>query len=262
MIKESFKVILDVCSEIGQLLHEKNWAEGNGGNLSIRIDLPLKQLVDEKIDDNNQSINLRKEYPNLNNKLVLVKGSGKRMRDIKKDPENNLMLGLVKEQEFSIVWPFNCQFEPTSELSSHLLVQDFYAQHNPKINTLLHTHPTELITLSFLSWIKDTESVNKFLKGSSPGFSIFISEGIGFSRYLLPSSTELAEETLMLMKNHRIVLWEKHGVICAGESLVECYDLIDITNKAAAIYLSTRPDAIKMLTDEDVKEINEKHSLK
>ncbi|MEA2070472.1 MAG: rhamnulose-1-phosphate aldolase, partial [Asgard group archaeon] len=59
----------------------------------------------------------------------------------------------------------------------------------------------------------------------------------------------------------RLVLWENHGIIATEVTFEECFDLIDIANKAAKIYLLTAPlkENPKLFTDQQLQTIKDKY---
>ena len=55
--------------------------------------------------------------------------------------------------------------------------------------------------------------------------------------YMLPSSVELADETIKAIDdNYDVVMWEKHGVFSVADDVMEAFDMIDVLNKSAVIY--------------------------
>jgi rhamnulose-1-phosphate aldolase len=81
--------------------------------------------------------------------------------------------------------------------------------------------------------------------------------GIGVVPYALPSSVELADATLELIKKHDVVLWEKHGTVAVGPDMMEAFDQTDVLNKAACIYMTGKNFGFTAegMTPEAVKEI-------
>jgi rhamnulose-1-phosphate aldolase len=52
----------------------------------------------------------------------------------------------------------------------------------------------------------------------------------------MTGSEELTLGTLNSLKDHNVVIWEKHGCLAVGENIMEAYDNIDIIAKSASIY--------------------------
>ena len=81
--------------------------------------------------------------------------------------------------------------------------------------------------------------------------------GLGVVPYALPSSVELADATLELVRKHDVVLWEKHGTVAVGPDMMEAFDQTDVLNKAACIYMTGKNFGFtpEGMTAEAVKEI-------
>jgi rhamnulose-1-phosphate aldolase len=255
----TIREMITECADVGQLLHEKGWAEGNGGNLSVRIDLPLnKWWISEDKPDVVSKYPLQIEFPNLENEFILIKGAGKRMRDILKKPDQTLCIGKVVGKEFHTYWPVDDSIKPSSEINSHLAIQNYLIKSNKKQKTVLHTHPTELTAISNLMEVSNAPKLNYFLKSVNPSVSIFLPEGIGYIPFEIPTSVGLMEKTMNLIDRYNLILWAKHGVICKGTNLMECFDLIDIVNKSAKYLLATNQFSLNLL-DENTIDAIEQH---
>jgi len=239
-LSNEIREIISECADVGHLLFEKDWAEGNGGNFSIRIGSSIDQFwisdEDSKIISTHPLI---MDFPDINGYYFLIKGAGKRMRDITKIPDQTLCIGKVDKKEFQVIWPTNNIIKPSSEIHTHLAIQEYLIKTRSKQNAILHTHPSELTALSCVSEINDSHKLNFHLKGITPGVSIYFPEGIGYVNYEIPSSKELTQKTLSIIEKYNLIVWAKHGVICKSESLMKCFDLIEIANKSAKILLAT-----------------------
>jgi rhamnulose-1-phosphate aldolase len=87
--------------------------------------------------------------------------------------------------------------------------------------------------------------------------------GIGIVPYKLPGSVELAEATLEQIKEHDVVLWEKHGTVAVGQDIMDAFDQTDVLCKAANIYMCAQamgfePDG---MTPEAVREVQQVFKL-
>ena len=82
-----------------------------------------------------------------------------------------------------------------------------------------------------------TETLTSTLWAMHPEIKVFVADGVGFSSYRLPGSEKLADVTAEAFLHHRIIVWEKHGCVAIGKNVVQAFDLIDIVNKGAMIYL-------------------------
>jgi rhamnulose-1-phosphate aldolase len=246
------------CADVGSLLHEKDWAEGNGGNLSIRLESPIeKWWVSEETPQKVSSFPLEIDLPNLQEEFILIKAAGKRMRDIARIPDQTLCIGKVVEKEFLIYWPTKYQTQPSSEINTHLAIHNYLINNENEKKVILHTHPTELITISNFKEISDSNKLNYYLKSTNPGVSIYLPEGVGYVPFEIPSSLQLLEKTLKIINLHNLILWAKHGVICKGRNLMECFDLIDIANKSAKYLLATNQFTLDLLDEKTIEAIED-----
>jgi len=250
--------LFDDCAEIGHLLAMKGWAEASGGNLSVRIpstiDFTAKKITELKPA---RSIPLQTSYLNLENQLLLIKATGKRLREVGKAPSKILGIGLIRKQVLHILWPDDKTFQPTSELPTHLAIQNYLAKNKPNLRAVLHAHPTELIAISFFGE-KFLTTINETLWSVNPGALLFLPEGVGVVTFKPPASQELAKETVALIAKHRLILWAKHGCLSVGKTLAHCFDLMEIANKSAEIFLKAKyfPGVeLEKLSKEDLENI-------
>jgi rhamnulose-1-phosphate aldolase len=100
----------------------------------------------------------------------------------------------------------------------------------------LHTHPTHLIALSHFKEYLTEDKLNRLLFATHPEVGILLPEGIGFAPFCCPGSEELADATVSIAKEHRVILWEKHGCAAIADNPAEAFDLLDLVNKAAQIF--------------------------
>jgi rhamnulose-1-phosphate aldolase len=179
--------------------------------------------------------------PEFANRSYLVTGTGTRYRDIQNHSSECLCILQISgdAKGFRLLWGGKREgFKPTSELPSHLLMQNSLHQSGAKEKVVLHTHPNELIALTHLSETAGEEKLNYALWSMIPEAKIYVPRGIGWVPYRLTASQELAEETVKaLERKHKVVMWEKHGALAVGQNTLEAFDLIDAMNKAATLYL-------------------------
>ena len=221
------KKTIQSVADVGQMLFQKGWAEKNAGNLSYDVTDFIKPKPKKLMD--------------LAGRCFLVTGTGTRYRDIEKDPAGCLCILRVSEKGsgYEILWGGKRKgFGPTSELSSHLKMQNSFLKRGGKQKVVLHTHPNELIALTHLPETNNQEALNWALWGMIPEAKLFVPQGIGLVPYQLTGSEALAEATVKILEEgHKIVMWEKHGALAVGADPDEAFDLIDAMNKAATMYL-------------------------
>jgi len=257
--KEIQKLLADI-SEVAQYLWDRGWAERNAGNISVNIteyfdETEMKELSSFPV------FTLHKQYPDLVNQIFLVTGTGTRMRDLARNPILNVCLVYIDENTSGchIFCSDNStgSIQPTSELPTHLSIQQLLRKKQAPEKVVLHTHVLELIALTQIPSLKSEEALNRLLWGMHPETLIFVPDGIGFIPYTLPGTEKIALATLKGLEKHQVILWEKHGCMAIGKSLPEAFDTIDILAKSAKVFFLCRMAGIEPegLTPEQLNEI-------
>ena len=250
------KAALDEVAEVTGYLWQKGWAERNGGNLTLNIT--------EFVDDAMRAmpaisgvLQIGVTLPHLKGCYFYCKGTGKRMRDLARDPmcAGSIIRILDDCASYEII--ADHLIVPTSEISSHLAIQDYMLECGSGYKATLHTHPIELVAMSHSKEFLDSEHLTQVLWSMIPETLAFAPLGIGVVPYALPSSTELVEPTLEQIKRYDVVLWEKHGTVAVGPNIMEAFDQTDVLNKAACIYMTAKNFGFTAegMTPEAVKDI-------
>ena len=257
--------VIDQIAEVAGYLWQKGWGERNGGNLTVRLETddrePSRQTYMEVVP-------LGMTLPHIANRYFYVKGTQKRMRDMARDPMSNGCIIRISETGDSFRYVTN-PVAPTSELLSHLMVQNYLIESGSRYTATLHTHPIELVALSHhRELLDDTSRPNRLTRtlwSMIPETLAFAPLGIGIVPYEVPGSVELAEATLGKIRDYDVVLWEKHGVFAVGQDIMDAFDQVDVLNKAARIYLDaltytaahpdSQPEGMTAKAMEDVQRI-------
>ncbi|KAA6329630.1 Rhamnulose-1-phosphate aldolase [termite gut metagenome] len=234
IINSELKKQLEEIAEVAGYLWEKGWAERNAGNISINIS--------DIIGEDNKNLPALSGYALPRNMSVLagdffyVTGTGKRMRDVAKNPLEQGSIVRVSADGNSYDIIAKKDIKPTSELPSHFSIHVSFKEKGSKNKLVLHTHPTDLIALSHIPELKSSEAINQLLWGMHPETFIVVPRGIGLVPYEVPGTLNLADASLKLLDKHDIIIWKKHGVLAVGENLSDTFDLIDTLSKSAQIY--------------------------
>lgn len=261
--KKEIKSLFQEISEVAQYLWDRGWAERNAGNISIRV---TEYFSDKELDRlyMHPFLPLTKPLPDLRRHLFLVTATGTRMRDLARNPAANVCFVFVNESgtAYHIISQSDetMALKPTSELPTHMMIQQQLLKKKSPERVVLHSHVLELIALTQLPDFKSEERINHLLWGMHPETKMFIPDGIGFIPYTLPGTEKIANATLKAFENHHVILWEKHGCMAVFKSLAEAFDAMDILAKSARIYFMCRATGIEPegLSYEQIHEIDEK----
>lgn len=235
----SLKDIIFEVAEIAGFLWQRGWAERNAGNISVNI----TGLINEEIGniDEFPSYSLSHAYTVLAGNYFFVSGTGRRMRDLAREPLRNALIIRLAEDgsSYSVISSKKdgaCRFRPTSELPTHLGIHQMISMQGSAEKVVIHTHANELAALTQIKKYCNEDALNKLLWGMHPETMVFIPGGVGFVPYVTPGTEHIAEETIKALHHHKVALWEKHGVFAIGETVFDTFDLIDILGKSAKIF--------------------------
>ncbi len=235
---------LEDLAEVAGFLWQKNWAECNGGNISINLsDYFDKDTVVK--DTSEDEVSLNAEHSILSGNYIYVSGTGKSMREIAKSPLGYGSIIRISDDGKKYRTVSQYHIPPTSELPSHLAIHSYLLQSQSGHRAVLHTHPTELIALSHCKPFVNSDYLTKTLWSMIPETRVFIPKGLGVVPYARTGSELLAELTIKHLKKHDAVMWEKHGILAVDENIRSCFDRIDALNKSAQIYLLAKSAGFK-----------------
>jgi len=227
--------LLATVGEAGQRLSEINASEGAAGNISICIGWPMEVRRRFPVC---RSIKLPHVVPALAGHVVLVTGSGRRLRDIPADPARNLCAVIVGEDGES-GWMHTVPgaiFEnPTSEFNSHLAVHaDQVERSGTNFHAVIHAQPPHLTYLSHIPEYRDEAVLNRRLLRWEPETIVNLPRGLGVLPFILPGSPALMQATIASLRAHRVVIWSKHGVMARSDvSATRAADRVEYAETAA-----------------------------
>jgi Ribulose-5-phosphate 4-epimerase and related epimerases and aldolases len=243
-------------AEVAGYLWQKGWAERNGGNITINI----TDIVDNEIKRLKplcDKISIGTTLPNLKGGYFFCKGTNKRMRDLARWPmDNGAIIRICDDCSCYEIIADNPVL-PTSELPSHLSMHDYLIGNGSGYKAVIHTHPIDLVAMTHHDEFLKKDVLSRLLWSMIPETKAFCPKGLGIVPYALPSSLQLAQETLKLLEEYDVVMWEKHGVCAVGENIIEAFDMIDTLSKSAQIYLTAKSMGFepKGMSDEQMKEM-------
>ncbi len=264
----TLKNILKEIASVADNICQKGWAEGNAGNISCNI----TEFIDKKINHRKYEVyDFLQPYRNLNEKFILTTATGIKMRELVLDTASCMLIIYIFNYGKSyIVLNYNDIFNrknikksknlnPTSELPSHLAIHNFLIKTNRKEKFVLHTHPTEVIALTQIKKFTKEININNLLWKTHPEMKIFLPDGVGFIPYCTPGSNKIAELSVKSIKNHKAIIWEKHGCLAISDSISTCFDIIDLITKAIKIFFICKSAGFELegLKESELRRLNE-----
>lgn len=227
--------ILYQMGQVGQRLATIGGAEGAAGNISVCLRNPLDVNA---LFPQMQMMDLPVAVPELAGMMLIVSGSGCRLREIADAPLANLACVVVEpggKMGKMFTSPQRHFQRVTSEFNSHLAVHDDHMRsEDVALHTVLHGQPVHITYLSHLKEYLDEKYLNRHLLRWQPETIMNMPEGIGVIPFLLPGSAQLVVETKLSLREHRIVIWARHGLMArTDKSVIHALDLIEYAETAA-----------------------------
>ena len=193
--------LLATIGEAGLRLSGIAACEGAAGNISLYIGWPLEVRRRFPLTE---ELELHQPAPALAGQLVMVTGSGRRLRDIHTDPVTNLAVVAIAAdgQTARLHTSPQCLFtRVTSEFNSHLAVHaDQVARTGTNFQALIHAQPPHLVYLSHIPAYRNQEVLNQRLRRWEPETIVQLPEGIGVLPFILPGSSALLECYVMNLR--------------------------------------------------------------
>ncbi|WP_303921454.1 rhamnulose-1-phosphate aldolase [Draconibacterium sediminis] len=223
-------------SEVAGYLWEKEWAEKSSGNISIDLSGLFQESTINRIHDE-----VSFDFPiDAAGMVLFVTGSGCRLRHLVDRVDEVAAIIAVNSTAtaYSVLWGGkSAGFKPTSELRAHIKIHLFNAANHTGRKAVVHAHPSELVVLSHHKLFNDEALFNHSLWKMCPEIKLYVPRGVGCCEYARYGTEELANLTLEGLKNHDVVLWEKHGALATGVDMEEAFDFLDVANKGAKLLL-------------------------
>ncbi len=223
-----------------------NWHERNSGNMSYRLTEEEIRLSQDYFKIN-KTIKLTISVPELANEILMITGSGKYFMNAEIDMEE--VIGLIKINEdgksYKIVYGFENNSLPTSELPPHLLIQQELKLGSTKERTVYHAHPTYLNILTYVCEHNSYKLSANLWKGATEA-SVFIPKGVGVLEWMMPGSIEIGLKSCEMLKEFNIICWVHHGVFATGLNPDDTLGMIHVAEKAAEIHYKTQTYNLKI----------------
>lgn len=231
----NLRLLLDQIGRAGKRLSDLGAAEGAAGNISVcaRAPLDVTDLFPQMRD-----IELPVSVPELAGAIVIVTGSGRRLREVADAPGENLACVVVEHdgKTGKMLTAADCPFERvTSEFNSHLAVHhDQMKARDARFQAVIHAQPVHLTYLSHIPAYQDETHFNRRLFRWQPETILSLPRGIGVLPFIVNGSDEQMTATVRAMRERPLVVWARHGVISrADDSILRALDLIEYAEAAA-----------------------------
>ena len=231
---------IEQVAEVAGYLWQKGWAERNGGNITVNITDELDEAT-RNLPAIAGPFAIGVTLPYLKGCFFYAKGTGKRMRDLAREPMKNGAIIRICDDcaHYEII--ADEVVMPTSELPSHLSVHNYLIAKGSPYKASLHTHPIELVALTHSQKWMEKDKATRMLWSMIPETKAFCPRGLGMVPYMLPGSVELADATIKAIDDdYDVVMWEKHGVFAVDTDIMSAFDQVDVLNKSALIYIASR----------------------
>jgi len=225
--------------EVSQYIWESGWSAANGGNLTV--DVTDFAHAEDMEDFASPPASMPVPVPALAGRSLFVTVSGSRFRDVPKCPERALILMQVSNRgdRYRVLWGGEGGGTPTMELIPHLRVHESLYAAGSAQKVVLHTHPIHLIAATHLPEF-GTPAFDRLLEVSLSTARVFLPAGVGMVGTMTMGSEALADATVEALKGRKAALWQRHGCVAVGADVFEAFDLTDMLEKAAQMFLLCR----------------------
>lgn len=214
----------------------QGWHERNGGNLSYRMKDAEVEEIREYLNEGTEWREIGATVADLKNEYFMVTGSGKYMRNVELDFEDNVCVIHLNEDgtKYKIVYGLVNGGRPTSELPSHLMNLEVLKKKDEGLRVVYHAHPANVVALTFVLPL-DEEIFTREIWEMETECPVVFPEGIGIVEWMVPGGREIGIKTSEIMKTKNVAIWAHHGIFVAGHDFDEAFGLLHTVEKAAEI---------------------------
>jgi rhamnulose-1-phosphate aldolase len=206
--------------------------EGSAGNISVFV-RTLRNL-DEAFVLRGE-MELPTAVADLAGSWVVVTGTGRRLRDISTHPDGNVVAVQIGEGGDRASWYAATELRPTSEWNSHLAIHaDAVRRRSVDYHAVVHAQPHYLTYLSHHPAYATSAQLSDRVLRWEPETIVTFPEGLGVVPFQVPGSTAQMEATVAALREYRLVVWAKHGVVSRSDiSASHAADLVEYGEMAA-----------------------------
>ncbi|WP_448060769.1 class II aldolase/adducin family protein [Cellulomonas hominis] len=236
--RPSLDDLLRAMGEAGSRICDIDASEAGAGNISMYLGWDLDPAELSARFMLAEEITLPLPAPALAGHTVLATGSGRRLRQIKDDPES--AIGAVQvhdggETATLLTSPRRLFERLTSEFNSHLAVhQDQVARRGLDFQAVVHAQPPHLTYLSHLPAYRATAAMNAAILRWEPESIVSLAQGIEVLEFMIPGSAQLQAANVAGLREREIVLWSKHGTMSRSDvSVLRAVDRVEYAETGA-----------------------------
>jgi rhamnulose-1-phosphate aldolase len=217
----------------------KGWHERNGGNLSYRLNNEEAEAAAPFLKKAEDWKPIGVSVSGLGDEFFLVTGSGKYMRNVSLDPENNIAVIKIDTagENYAVVWGLASGGRPTSELPTHLMNHAIKKRLTAgRHRVIYHAHPANIIAMTFALPLTDRAFTRELWEMATECPVVF-PDGVGVVPWMVPGGKDIALASGVLMEKYNVVVWAHHGLFCSGADFDETFGLMDTVEKSAEIFV-------------------------
>lgn len=237
------------------------WHERNGGNLTYRMTAAeIEQCKPFLAEKPGAWTAMDVTAENLAGEYFISSGSGKFMRNVVLEPQNNLCILEINPQgnAWRIVWGLEQGGVPTSEFPSHFMNHSVRKQATGGVcRVIYHAHTPNVIAMTYILPLT-AKAFSRVLWKSATECPVVFPGGVGVVPWMVPGGAEIALATSALMKEYDAAIWAHHGTFVSGPDLDTAFGLMHTIEKAAEIYmkvLSSGQPQLQTISDADLRAI-------
>ncbi len=237
-IREPYPTLDELLAQMGEAgarICDIDASEAGAGNISVFMawDVEVRRHFPHE-----EEITLPAHAPALAGGTILATGSGRRLRQIHREPLSAIGAVRVHEGgETATLYTSNMRrFQRlTSEFNSHLAVhEDQVSRRGIDFHSVVHAQPPNLTYLSHIPEYRDTARMNAAILRWEPETIVALSQGIGVLDFMIPGSEEMGAANVAGLREHEIVLWSKHGTMSRSDvSVFRAVDRVEYAETAA-----------------------------
>ena len=214
------------------------WHERNGGNLTYRMTEEevaqcrpfFKAEPDPWVEMGVQADNLKGEY-------FIATGSGKYLRNVELEPQNNICIVEINEagDSWRIVWGLENGGKPTSEFPSHFMNHSVRKRVTDGANRVIyHAHPPYVVALSYILPLT-AEAFTRVLWKSETECCVVFPRGVGVVPWMVPGGADIAKATCAEMEKYDAAVWAFDGLFASGPDFDTAFGVMHTIENAAQI---------------------------